>query len=108
MPYLSQLEAQIIREMNQARANPGNYANKLENLKNYYNGKLFQPPGETPIRTQEGIIAVDEAIYALRAMDCKPSLRPSRGMSQAAADLVQDQGPRGETGHTKQRSQYPI
>ncbi|AFY81662.1 Cysteine-rich secretory protein family [Oscillatoria acuminata PCC 6304] len=100
MPYLSQLEAQIIREMNQARTNPGDYADKLETLKTYYNGRFFQPPGETPIRTQEGIRAVDEAIRALRAMDSKPALRPSRGMSQAAADLVQDQGPRGGTGHT--------
>ncbi|WP_254567476.1 CAP domain-containing protein [Oscillatoria sp. HE19RPO] len=100
MPYLSQLEAQIIREMNQARANPGEYANKLETLKNYYEGRLFKPPGETPIRTQEGISAVNEAILALRGMDSKPSLRPSRGMSQAAADLVEYQGPRGETGHT--------
>ncbi|MCT7985346.1 hypothetical protein NG796_18905 [Laspinema sp. A4] len=33
-------------------------------------------------------------------MDSQPTLRPSRGISQAAADLVQDQGPRGGTGHT--------
>ncbi|MCT7954726.1 CAP domain-containing protein [Laspinema sp. D3] len=108
MSYLSQLEAQIIREMNQARANPGEYANKLETLKQYYDGRLFKQPGETAIATQEGISAVDEAIRALRAMDSKPSLCPSRGMSQAAADLVQDQGPRGEIGHTGSDGSTPF
>ncbi|MCT7976995.1 CAP domain-containing protein [Laspinema olomoucense] len=108
MSYLSQLEAQIIREMNQARANPGEYANKLESLKQYYDGRLFKQPGETPIATQEGISAVDEAIRALRAMDPRPSLCPSRGMSQAAADLVKDQGPRGETGHTGSDGSTPF
>jgi uncharacterized protein YkwD len=99
MAYLSQLEALIIREMNQARANPRDYADQLEALKPYYEGRLFRRPGEIPIRTQEGLSAVNEAIRALRAMDPKPSLRPSRGMSQAARDLVEDQGPRGGTGH---------
>ncbi len=99
MAYLSQLEALIIREMNQARTHPGEYANQLETLKNYYQDRLFQRPGETPVRTQEGISAVNEAIHALKTMDPKPALRPSPGMSQAAADLVKDQGPRGATGH---------
>jgi uncharacterized protein YkwD len=108
MSNLSQLEAQIIQEMNQARANPGDYADKLETRKKYYEGTLFKQPEKIPLRTKEGISAVDEAIKALRAMAPQPALQPSRGMSQAAADLVKDQGPQGATGHTGSDGSSPF
>ncbi|MEC5028468.1 MAG: CAP domain-containing protein [Oscillatoria sp. PMC 1051.18] len=97
---LSSLEREIVAEMNKARANPNAYADKLEALKPYYEGNLLSLPGKTPLVTEEGLSAVEEAIAFLRDAEPLPPLNVSMGMSQAARDLVQYQGPRGETGHS--------
>ena len=49
--------------------------------------------------TNEGVAAVDEAINYLRI--CRPcsTLKLSIGMSRAAQDHVDDQGPKGAVGH---------
>ncbi|MEC4982893.1 MAG: CAP domain-containing protein [Oscillatoria sp. PMC 1068.18] len=96
---VSSLEREIVEEMNQARANPSAYAAQLEALKQYYDGNLLSLPGQTPLQTEEGVEAVEEAIAFLREAKPLPSLNISTGMSQAARDLVTYQGPKGETGH---------
>ena len=65
---LSSLEKSVLEETNQVRTNPADYAKKLEGIRPYFKGKLFQKPGQSiALRTQEGVRAVDEAIRALRA-----------------------------------------
>lgn len=107
MNYLSTLEQGIIAEMNLARTNPNAYADKLVQLKQYFDGKTMTIPGEVGIITQEGVSAVDEAINFLRSARPISPLNPSRGMSLAARDHVSDQGPKGVLGHTGSDGSQP-
>ncbi len=93
--YLSRLEADIVREHNLARENPGQYATYLEELREFFNGRLLELPGKIALRTEEGISAVDEAIGFLRRAQPIGPVRTSRGMSTGARDHVRDSGPRG-------------
>jgi uncharacterized protein YkwD len=93
------VEQEIIDEMNLARQNPSAYVGHLEKLKSYYHGDLLKIPGKTPVRTHEGIKAVDEAIRFLKSAKPAPLLKPSTGLSRAARDHVLDQGQSGKTGH---------
>ncbi len=98
-PYLSVLEAGVLREMNLARTEPRRYAEFLEERRRYYRGNRFERPGEIAIITNEGVGAVDEAIEFLRRVKPVGALRPSQGLSRAAQDHVRDQGPSGRLGH---------
>ncbi len=97
--YLSRLEADIVREHNLARENPGQYARYLEELQELFDGRLLKLSGEIALRTQEGVRAVDEAISFLRRAQPIGPVTPSRGMSRGARDHVRDSGPRGRTAH---------
>jgi uncharacterized protein YkwD len=97
--YLSAVEQAIIREVNFARTDPAKYATFIEQMKPSYDGKRLIRDGEVPLVTQEGAKAADEAIRFLRKQNPLAALKPSRGMSLAARDHVNDQGPRGDTGH---------
>lgn len=81
----------IVREMNAARQNPAQYAIYLEELRAQYRGNLLMRPGRIPMRTQEGVRAVDEAIKFLRKASSQSALTFSPGMSRAAADHCADQ-----------------
>jgi uncharacterized protein YkwD len=96
---LTAVERAIVGELNRARTNPAEYAAFIAQLRPYYEGALLKRPGKTPLRTQEGARAADEALQFLRAADPLSPLRPSRGMSAAARDHVADTGPKGLIGH---------
>ncbi len=98
-PYLTTLEAQVLREMNLARARPAGYAASLEQLRKYFKGTQFKRPREAAVQTQEGVNAVDDAVTYLKMIEPVEALRPSPGMSRAARDHVLDQGPKGGLGH---------
>lgn len=97
--YLSQIEMEIVEEMNLVRQNPAAYSRHLEKLKKYYDNDLLQFPGKTPVRTQEGVKAVEEAIRYLKTAKPAPKLKISEGLSRAARDHVNDQSRSGKTGH---------
>ncbi len=80
--YLSDLEAEILREMNLARTQPRRYAEFLEERRRHYRGNHFERPGEIAIITQEGAGAVDEAIDFLLRVEPVGALRPAQGMSR--------------------------
>jgi uncharacterized protein YkwD len=84
--YVARLEEEIVRETNLARRDPKVYAGFLERMKPSYVGK-------------EGMSALDEAIRFLHSAPSAPPLSLSRGMSLGARQHVEDQGPRGTTGH---------
>ncbi len=89
----------VVREMNFARTSPKAYVKTLTAYRRLYKGKLIYRPGKVPLRSQEGVSAVDEAIrYCLR-VNPVGKLVLSPGMSRAAADHIKDTGPRGSTGH---------
>ena len=96
---LSALEQEMLDEINLARTNPQQYAGYLEQLKPYYKGNLFQWPGRAGLTTQEGASALEDAIRVLRQTKPLSPFTLSRGMSLGANLLVQDEGPKGLTGH---------
>ncbi|MBE7385232.1 MAG: hypothetical protein F6J95_028020 [Leptolyngbya sp. SIO1E4] len=96
---LAQLAADVIAETNRVRADPANYATKLEALRPYYQRDLVRIPGQPTVRTVEGVAALDEAIAALKSTAPVPTLEVSSGLSQGAADHANDIGPRGGQGH---------
>jgi uncharacterized protein YkwD len=104
---LPALEQAIIQETNIARTNPQAYAAKLENLTKYFQGDLLKIPGRIPLKTQEGVSAVNEAISYLKSVSPVSPLTASSGMSKAAADHVKDQGPGGDLGHTGSDGSQP-
>jgi uncharacterized protein YkwD len=94
------LEQGIVKEVNLARTNPGAYASWLRGQRQYYRGTQLRRPGEVPIRTKEGLAAVDEAIRWLEKQRPVGALGYSRGLSLAARDLIAPQGASGGFGHT--------
>lgn len=96
---ISQLDRQVVAEMNKVRANPKSYIPILENYRRKFRGNQVQINHNTYLQTQEGVKAVDEAIAFLRSARSAGQLRISTGMSRAANDHVQDQGRKGAIGH---------
>ena len=99
--YLSEVEKDVILEMNKARDNPKKYAELYiqPRLKNY-SGRNYSVPGKITRITQEGAAAVNNCISSMSRMQSVGLLVPELGMSLAAKDHVQDQGRTRNTGHT--------
>ena len=96
---LSTLSEELIAETNRMRANPAAYAEKLEALREYYDGNLVKVPGRPAVQVVEGVSALDEAIAVLRSSEPLGALAFSPGMSFGANDHAQDLGGKGITGH---------
>ncbi|MEY2978714.1 MAG: hypothetical protein RLZZ435_2853 [Cyanobacteriota bacterium] len=94
------LEAAVLVETNRLRLDPQAYADELLASKAYYRGNLYRVPGQIPIRTREGVVAVDDAIVYLDRQAAMGELTRSSGMDRAAADQAADQAQTGKIGHT--------
>jgi uncharacterized protein YkwD len=97
--YLSQLEKEVIIEMNKVRTNPQSYIPMMEKYKKRFKGNKVKIGKRKYMLTREGVSAVDETIAFLSKQKPVGSLIPSRGMSLGARDHVNDQGYTGEYGH---------
>ncbi|MDR2746551.1 MAG: CAP domain-containing protein [Treponema sp.] len=98
--YLTEIEKDIVLELNKVRSNPRKYAELyIKPRLAYFNGNRYSEPGKITILTNEGPRAVQECYDVLCSSESSPLLMPSRGMSRAAKDHVSDQGPGGATGH---------
>jgi uncharacterized protein YkwD len=97
--YLSQLEKDVIVEMNKVRANPQSYIPMMEEYKERFIGNRIQLPQRKFMMTKEGRAAVNEAIAFLKKQPSVSQLNPSKGISLAARDHVNDQGVAGSFGH---------
>lgn len=93
------LEGQLLEQVNRLRSRPQEFVRPLEEWKRSFEGKTLRLSGRLPLRTQEGVKAVDEAIRFLRRAKPLPALELSPGLSRAARDHVADSGPRGIIGH---------
>jgi uncharacterized protein YkwD len=93
-------EKQVVLEMSKARLHPRELARWLETQLAYFDGKQWNLPDRIPLRTEEGAAALEELIAFLKGspLDLGP-LRWSEGLARAARQLVQEQGPTGQTGH---------
>jgi len=98
--YLSENEKAVILEINKLRSNPYMYAVEyLEPMLTMYKGKMLYMPGNDPIITHEGIIALKDAIAALKKANKAAPLLPDKRLTLAARDHQQDQSRTGQTGH---------
>ncbi len=98
--YLSNLEKQVVLELNKVRSDPSRYARSiLAPQRKYYAGQKLTYPGEIPIRTQEGIRAFEECHQVLLKTGSMEVLTPKAGLARAARDHVLDQSKTGQTGH---------
>ncbi len=99
--YLTSLEKDVIDEINKVRTNPRLYADTyLVPMRAYFKGNDLWYPGLAPVRTKEGLKALNECIDFLYKIPKSKELYPSFGMSKGARDHVNYQGKRGYHGHT--------
>ncbi len=78
------LETEIVDQINRARENPGDYADWLEEQKQYYDGITLKLPGEKPVRTNKVLEALTEAIDFVRQQSPLAPLTYSEAMAIAA------------------------
>jgi len=98
--YLSPLEKEIVFEINIFRSDPAQYAEKyIAPLAKNYQKNILQYPGDIPIKTVEGVKALNECVRELKKATPKPILYPSEGLTKAAEDHCRDQSKTGRTGH---------
>jgi uncharacterized protein YkwD len=89
----------VIQQMNRVRTDPQGYAAFLESCRPYYKDRLLEIPGQVPIRTQEGVGALDEAIRVLRRTSPVAPLDESVALKSSAALLAGEQSATGGIGH---------
>jgi len=92
-------ERAVVSEMSDARVRPKAWARILKELRPYFEGTLWKRPERTPLRTEEGLVAYDEAIAFLEAARPLGPLRFNEGLARAARLHAQDIGPRGVLDH---------
>ncbi|HET8548872.1 MAG TPA: CAP domain-containing protein [Bryobacteraceae bacterium] len=95
----AQTERELVAELNALRTDPQAWVRHLEERRKWYRGTVIREPGQTPVRTQEGMSAVDEAIAVLRTLRPMRALRFSEALANAARDHVRDIGPLGIITH---------
>jgi hypothetical protein len=94
------LESEILKALNQFRADPAGYAAVLREERRHYHGNILERSGQPDLITHEGVLALDEAIAALQSAHAELDLVAlSRGLSRAAADHVLESGQRGLISH---------
>lgn len=99
------LAGQVLAEINLARTAPRTYAGYLRELRGRFRGKSYLLPGSSSRAiTIEGKGAVDEAIKYLFRQKSLPPLGWSDGLAAAAAELAEEQGRSGATGHVGRQS----
>ena len=82
------LETKIIAQINRARTNPSDYADWLEEQRQYYDGIMLRFPGEKPVRTNRGLQTLSEAIDFVRQQAPLPPLTYSEAMAIAAEEQL--------------------
>ncbi|MCX7023101.1 MAG: CAP domain-containing protein [Spirochaetes bacterium] len=99
LSFMSQVEIEVIAELNFARMNPQAYVERLREYRSFIRNGVYEKPGEIGISLNEGVKAVDEAIKVLSSQKPLSPFSASRGLWQACRDHVKDQGPKGTVGH---------
>jgi len=99
------LGMQVLAEINLARTKPRAYAGFIREFRSQFRGKYYVLPGSsTRVQTSEGGAAVDEAVTFLSRLKPLPPLSWSEGLAAAAAELAEEQGRSGATGHNGRQS----
>jgi len=96
---LSEPERDLLNEINDARAHPDVYVSYLQSLQPMFTGKEYRRTGHPALITEEGWLAVEDAIKFLQTLKPLPPLRFSQGLYLAAQSHVKDQSFSGGLGH---------
>lgn len=89
----------LLAAVNAARADPAGYAEGLRQSRRLYDGKLYQPPRQTPVLTDEGLAAVDDAIQFLERQPALPPMSLADPLTRSALSHALDQSRTGRLGH---------
>ena len=100
-PFLSDIQKEVIIEVNKCRSNPSRYADEVLEpfLKSMNPNGIFVDSNGKKIKTKEGKPAVKEAIEALRSQKPCSLLKPQNYLCKGAIDHCKDQGPDSYVGH---------
>lgn len=93
-------EREVVQALSDARVRPRAFAAHLRELRTCFEGTLWNRPGRVPLRTEEGLAAVDEAIAFLESARPLGPLRFNEGLAMAARRHARDIGPRGSLDHS--------
>ena len=107
IPYLTDTEKAVIREMNMVRTNPKLYADYLREEIKLYEGEVRVGENER-IRTQEGIPAIKECIRYLEKAKPVGILQSDKDLYQAAKAHAKDQSKTGKVGHNGSDKSNPL
>lgn len=92
-------ERAVVQEMSDARVAPKAYAAHLKALRGQFEGTLWRIPGKVPLRTEEGVAALDEAIRFLETTRPVGPLRFNEGLARVAREHARYLGSRGLLSH---------
>lgn len=99
------LARHVLAEINLARSEPRTYIGFLREFRGRFSGDSYLLQGSTTrVQSSEGRKAVDEAIRFLSRVKPQLPLTWSNGLAGAAAELAEEQGRTGGTGHTGRQS----
>jgi hypothetical protein len=87
---IADLEPEILSEINRVRTSPQDYAQWLEQQRQYYDGIWLRLPGEKPVRTNRGRDALEEAIAFLKQQKPLPPLEKSSQTIAAATSELEN------------------
>nr|QGT51359.1 hypothetical protein Unknown280_0510 [uncultured Spirochaetaceae bacterium] len=98
--YLSEIEKDVILEMNKARSDPKKYAELYiaPFAKKFRSDGTYIKDGVT-MMTNEGVAVVNECIKEMSAKKAMEILRPEKGLSLAAQSHATSQAKTSQTGH---------
>lgn len=98
--YLSEIEKDVILEMNKARSNPKKYAELYiaPFAKKFRSDGTYMKNGVI-MQTNEGVAVVNECIKEMSAKKPVEILKPEKGLSLAAQSHATSQAKTNQTGH---------
>ena len=82
------LKEQILETINLARTKPSKMAAILNGYLKHFKGKIFKYPGITPISTNEGEAAVEDAIAFLEKQYAIKALESNKDLNNLAFDSL--------------------
>ena len=81
---------ELVEEINKVRENPSGYADKIEKMKAYFEGKILRLPGSNVgYKTQEGAEAYEECAKFLKTAQPSGPLTGSKGLTKIANELLE-------------------
>jgi uncharacterized protein YkwD len=103
----SALDSAVWSEINALRANPGSYIKYLEELRANFNGTTLNFADGTRLITNEGVVAVNDAISSLKSAKPVGSFKMSAGLVKAASEHLQDMIKNNFSGHKGSDGSWP-